>query len=82
MPDQHTQDTTSESDPHTELLSYVDWFCRRAVQEALTDGQRDYWIRRAETFEAVGNEACDETARACRARATLTEWGWGGLLDD
>lgn len=46
-------------------------FAHRLLQDAFTEATAAYWLRRAETFAAVGNARCDEIARACRNRATL-----------
>ncbi len=54
-----------------DLAAHVENFTRRVMQDALAEATANYWIRRAETFEAVGNPRCDEIAEACRHRATL-----------
>ncbi len=59
-----------------DLAAYVEHFRARVVQDALAEACSSYWLRRAQTFAAVGNERCDEIARACRNRAAVA------LLDD
>lgn len=54
-----------------DLADYLDNFARRVLQDALNEATRSYWLRRAETFDAVGTPTADATARACRARADL-----------
>lgn len=53
----------------TDLAAYVEHFRARVLQDALNEALPSYWLRRAETFAAVGNTACDEIATACRAKA-------------
>lgn len=43
----------------------------RFLQDAFSEATASYWIRRAEQFDAVGNERCDRIAEACRQRAAL-----------
>jgi len=54
-----------------ELDAYVENFRRRVLQDALATATAAHWRRRAAQFAAVGNEACDEIARACRRHARL-----------
>lgn len=56
----------------TDLPEYVDNFRRRVLADALQEATAAYWLRRAETFAAVGSPACDEIAQACRNRAALS----------
>lgn len=53
------------------LASYVEHFRWRVLQDALAEATRDYWLRRADAFAAVGTPACDQIAQACRNRASL-----------
>ncbi len=62
-----------------DLTEYVEHFRGRVMQDALTEATAAYWTRRAEQFEAVGNERCDEIAQACRNRAAVA---LGGDLHD
>lgn len=70
--------------PATDLSAYVDNFRARVVQDALAEATSAYWLRRADTFAAVGNARCDEVALACRRHATLVPFsvdlGDGGAL--
>jgi hypothetical protein len=43
----------------------------RVVQDALSEASQTYWLRRAAEFAAVGTAIADETAQACRNKATL-----------
>lgn len=52
-----------------DLQTYLDNFVGRVLQDALNEATRTYWLRRAETFDAVGTATADASARACRARA-------------
>ncbi len=54
-----------------DLAAHIENFTRRVMQDALAEATAAYWLRRAKTFEAVGNPRCDEIAEACRHRATL-----------
>ncbi len=51
--------------------AHVENFTRRVMQDALAEATAAYWLRRADTFAAVGTPRCDEIALACRRRATL-----------
>lgn len=57
---------------------------RRFVVDMLLEAQERYWKTRAADFEKVGTPACDEIARACRAKAVLcreeSEGEWADLL--
>lgn len=55
----------------TDLPEHVDNFRRRVMADALQEATAAYWLRRAETFAAVGTAQCDEIAQACRNRAAL-----------
>lgn len=55
-----------------DLAEYVDHFRERVLQDALNEATASYWARRSATFDRVGNERCDEVARACRARASVS----------
>lgn len=55
----------------TDLAEHVEHFRMRVLQDALAEATAAYWLRRAEQFAAVGTPACDETAQACRNRASL-----------
>lgn len=55
----------------TDLAEYVQHFRGRVLQDALNEATAAYWTKRAQQFEAVGNERCDEIAQACRNRAAL-----------
>lgn len=55
----------------TDLDDFVRHFSTRVLQDALNEATAAYWLKRAETFEAVGNARCDEIAIACRNRASL-----------
>ncbi len=67
--------------PHrTDLTAYIEHFRARVLQDALAEATANYWIRRAETFEAVGNPRCDEIALACRRHATLIPLGGDELV--
>jgi hypothetical protein len=59
----------------TDLDAYVQHFRERVLQDALAEATAAYWLRRAAQFEAVGNARCDEIARACRNRATVSLGG-------
>lgn len=62
--------------PLDQHLAHFQW---RVLQDALTEATSAYWLRRADTFAAVGNHRCDQVALACRRHAQLiTEIG----LDD
>ena len=55
----------------TDLEEYVENFRRRVLQDAMSEATAAYWTKRAQQFEAVGNERCFDSARACRHRAQL-----------
>lgn len=50
---------------------YLANFGRRILQDALAEATAAYWLRRADTFAAVGTPTADLTARTCRAHAWL-----------
>jgi len=60
----------------------------RAVQQTLLEATSAYWLRRAQSFAAVGTPRCDEIAQACRNHARLLsgEFGvaepWPGCVED
>jgi len=54
-----------------DLAEHVAHFRARVLQDALNEATSSYWLSRAETFTAVGNERCDEIALACRNAAAL-----------
>lgn len=54
-----------------DLAEYVEHFRHRVLQDALAEATSAYWLRRAETFAAVGDTQCDEIATACRNHARL-----------
>lgn len=58
---------------HRREVGYVDHFRRRVMQDALVEALPEYWRRRADTFDLVGNNRCDEIATACRHHADLIE---------
>ena len=55
-----------------QLVDHLEQVQRRVLQDALSEATSAYWCRRAATFDRVGNERCDEVARACRARAAVS----------
>ncbi len=57
--------------PVDKLTVHIEHFRARVLQDALLEATANYWLRRAKTFEAVGNPRCDEIALACRRHATL-----------
>lgn len=54
-----------------ELREHLEHFRLRVLQDAVIEGTRLYWLRRANQFAAVGNARADEIARACRNAAAL-----------
>jgi len=65
---------TALADPPThgiQLLDHLEQFRWRVLQDAPQEATATYWERRAETFEAVGNDRCDTIARNCRFHAQL-----------
>jgi hypothetical protein len=65
-----------------ELVSDVEHFRMRVIQDALAEASRSYWLRRAADFDAVGTAGAAETAQACRNRATLAPLDdWPELVD-
>lgn len=48
---------------------FVDHFRARVLQDALNEALPAYWLKRADTFAAVGNPACNATAETCRRHA-------------
>ena len=61
----------------------------RAVQQTLLEATWSHWMRRSESFAAVGTPRCDEIAEACRNHARLMsgEFGevdeaWPGCAED
>jgi len=55
--------STNHSIPH-HLGEYVEHFRTRVLQDALTEATREYWTRRAQTFEAAMPRPGDFTGRA------------------
>jgi hypothetical protein len=51
----------------------------RAVQQAITEAEADYWHRRAADFDWAD---CPLTALACRRKAAFLHWEAGGPLID
>lgn len=47
----------------------------RALRQGFLEALPAYWLRRAETLEAVGTPAADESARTCRRHAWLLAQG-------
>ncbi len=66
------QQGTVKANVDAVLAEYVEHFRHRVIQDALTEATAAYWLRRADTFAAVGNVRCDEIAQACRARAAVS----------
>ncbi|HWI43257.1 MAG TPA: hypothetical protein VNS81_06525 [Nocardioides sp.] len=60
----------------TDLEEHVEHFRTRVLQDALAEATAKYWLRRAETFAAVGTEKCDGIALACRNRALQAHADW------
>ena len=56
------------------LAAYLEHFRARVLQDALNEATAAYWLRRAATFDAVGNARCDEIAQACRNRAAVGQF--------
>lgn len=54
------------------LAAYLNYFATRVILDAANEVTPSYWTRRAEDFAAVGTEACDEIATACRNAAAFT----------
>jgi hypothetical protein len=59
------------------------------VQQAITEATADYWRRRAQDFEQIGNPRCAPIAENCRNHARLLagEFGpvdepWPGFNED
>lgn len=48
----------------------IDRLAQSMLVDLLLDSQERYWLKRADDFAKVGTPACDEIARACRAKAT------------
>lgn len=67
--------TNTDDHPSVDALStlpaHLEHFRRRVLYDALLEASSAYWLRRADTFAAVGNARCDETAQACRNHAKL-----------
>lgn len=57
--------------PSEDVRTYLEHFSHRVLQDALLEATTAYWLNRAQTFAAVGNERCDEIAQACRAKARV-----------
>ncbi len=74
VPGVHTGRVTGHQ-PADKLAAYIEHFRGRVLQDALLEATANYWLRRAKTFEAVGNPRCDEIALACRRHATLVPLG-------
>lgn len=49
----------------------IDRLARGMLLDILLEAQESYWLRRSDTFAAVGTPDCDEIANACRAKASL-----------
>jgi hypothetical protein len=52
----------------------ADHFMHRMLEQIMSEATRSYWLRRAQTFAAVGTPACREIAQACRNRAAVAEF--------
>jgi S-adenosylmethionine:tRNA-ribosyltransferase-isomerase (queuine synthetase) len=52
----------------------ADHFMHRMLEQVMSEETRAFWIRRAQTFDAVGTTACREIAQACRNRAAMAEY--------
>ena len=59
-----------QADP---LRAHLEHFRRRVITDALLEATTTYWLRRAATFTAVGNPACDQIALACQHKAQLLQ---------
>ena len=53
------------------LILDTEHFRQRVLQDALTEATAQYWERRAQQFQAVGNPDCDQIAENCRNHAQL-----------
>src|SRR5215212_4652011 len=51
----------------------------RAVQQVLCEATWAYWMRRAQSFAAVGTPDCDAIAEACRNHARLMSGEFGEI---
>lgn len=49
----------------------IDRLAQLLIIDLLLESSAKYWLKRADDFAAVGTPACDEIARACRAKAHL-----------
>ena len=49
----------------------LETLARRFVVDMLLEAEELYWLRRSDDFAKVGTPACDEIAKACRAKASL-----------
>lgn len=74
----HTDDTPPPAVDHGGQLlpAHLEHFRRRTLYEALLEATAAHWLRRADTFAAVGTPRCDEIALACCNKAAfLTMYG-------
>lgn len=51
----------------------VERILTRMIEETLAEAEVDWWLRRAQTFDAVGTTTADETATTCRRHAAFLE---------
>ncbi|GAB3990079.1 hypothetical protein GCM10028771_06030 [Nocardioides marmoraquaticus] len=56
----------------TPVRQSVAEFLVDVLHDAWVQGDRAFWLKRAEQFAEVGTPSCDEIAQACRNRADLT----------
>lgn len=54
-----------------DLSDHVAHFRARVLQDALAEGTRTYWLRRAAVFEAARPQPGDFTGRATRAELSV-----------
>lgn len=70
--DLRARESTTATGSETTVPHRIDRFLHDVLLDVLLSGERRYWLKRAEDFAKVGTPACDEIARACRARAEVS----------
>lgn len=53
------------------IVDHLDQIVLRIIQGAIDEAKPQHWLRRADTFAAVGNARCDADALACRRHARI-----------
>lgn len=63
--------STTKLSPAPSVTAHLEQIVLRIIQGAIDEAKPQHWLRRADTFAAVGNARCDADALACRRHARI-----------